>query len=150
MQVHVILYAEAIKWILSHMVNTNLIQRSSRGSDISTYHGNDMNSYYNMIKPNEYANTHLYVTWENINTKEIIKSRCQELARFCDRPSTIYPNRTLKKVCQVLIAMCCGLHVSKNEEIFKENRIFFLNSVFMRGKVFNWENIHSYEIQYVR
>lgn len=72
---------EAIEWILLHMASKNLVLSSESKNDIATYHPRDINYYYKMVRPREYTNTQLYATWKNLNTKDIIKSWCQEPAK---------------------------------------------------------------------
>lgn len=129
------------------MDNTNLVLHSEISKDISTYHSHNMNYYYKMVNPIEYANTHFYAAWENINTKEIIKYWFQDPARFRQRPSVVYLKRTLRMINQYLLKICCILHGKKNTKHFEENWIFLLNLVFTRGRVFNWKDILSYELR---
>lgn len=67
-------YVETIESTHSYMGNIDLVLCGENGSDISTHQPQYMHSYYKMLKPREYDNTQFYTTWENISTKEIIKS----------------------------------------------------------------------------
>jgi len=68
--------------------------------------------------------------------------------KFHHHPSVVYPTNILKDVYQYLISMCCWLHGCKNTEVFEENWIYMFNMVVTRGKILNWEDILSFELQH--
>lgn len=54
---------EAIEWFITHMDDFHLVLCSESGSDIATYYGDDMQTYYKMIKPTKYENDNFYMRW---------------------------------------------------------------------------------------
>jgi len=85
---------EAIQWILLDMDSKNLVLSNESGNEISTYHPHDIHSCYKMVTPKQFAHTQFYATWENVTTKEVIKSWCQDPVEFHQRPSPIYQSKS--------------------------------------------------------
>jgi len=126
----------------------HLVLQSESGGHLTTYYGEDMNTYYKMLKPIEYANDNFYMTWTHLDTSYVIKSWCREPTKFCDHPSAIYLTNILRDVYQFLIAMYYHLYGRKDAEVFEENHIYTLNIMVTHEINFNWEDIFPYALQY--
>jgi len=116
----VISHVEVIEWIITHMDDSHLVLRNESGGQLTTYYGDEIQTYYKMKRSTEYATNDFYTIWFDINTSDIIKSWCREPAKLLHCPSTIYLSMILRDVYQYLIVMCCRLHGQKNVEVFEE------------------------------
>jgi len=57
-----------------------------------------MQAYYKMQMPTKYDNNDFYARWDELDTSDIIKSKCQEPAKFHHHPSVVYLTSILKGV----------------------------------------------------
>lgn len=64
---------EVIEWIVTHMDDSQLVLCSESGKHLATYYGEDMQTYYKMLKPNKYANDSFYKIQDNLDTNNVIK-----------------------------------------------------------------------------
>lgn len=65
-------YADVIEWIVTHMDEYHLVLRSESGGHLTTYFGEDMKTYHNMLRPIEYENDNFNMRWDNLDTSDII------------------------------------------------------------------------------
>lgn len=114
-------YVEVIESIITHMDDSHHVLHSENGGQLTTYSGEGMQTYYKIVKPNEYANDKFYMRLETFNTSDIIKSWCWDPNMFFHHPSAVYPINILRDVFQYLITMYYQLYDHKNAEALKEN-----------------------------
>lgn len=119
--------AEAIEQIITHMDDSHLVLRTESGSHIATYYGEDMHTYYKMLKPNEYENENFYTRWATLDMTDVIKQLFQEPYNFFCHPSVIILKKILRDVYQCLMAMYYQIFQLKNFEVFQ--RIGYICSI---------------------
>jgi len=56
------------------MDDSHLVLHNESGGQLATYYGEDMQTYYKMLRHTEYANTNFYTKQDDLNTSDTIKS----------------------------------------------------------------------------
>lgn len=70
---------EVIEWIITHMDDSHLVLQSESGGHLTIYHGEDMQTYYKMLKPTEYVNDNFYRRYPTLETIDVIKHGVKSL-----------------------------------------------------------------------
>ena len=91
----IIPYAKLIEWIITYIYDSHLVICSKSGGHLSTYYGEGMKMYYKIFRPTKYANDDFYIRWVDLDTSNIIKSQCQEPAKFLHHPYVVYPTNII-------------------------------------------------------
>lgn len=80
------------------MEDSHFVLHSESGNQLTTYNGEDMQTYYNMLRPTKYENNDFYIRWVDLNTSDIINYWCREPAKFHHDLSIVYTTRIHKDV----------------------------------------------------
>lgn len=103
------------------MDDSHIVLWNESGGQLTTYIGGDMQTYYKMFKPTEYANDEVYTRVETLDTTDVIKTWRWEPSMFFHHPSIADLTKIHIDVYQYFIAMYYGLYGLKNDEVFQSN-----------------------------
>lgn len=71
--------------------------------------------------------SHIYAITSYLNTKDVIKTWVKEPSKFYQTPNNTYKNKSLRKMFQYFIILCCWIYGQRRIETFLEGWVYLLH-----------------------
>ena len=138
---------DVIKWILQGLDTKSMALNNFSGQQLASYQPHEIHLIHNLPKPEEHLDSRLYVSWSYLNAKEVNKSWWKKLMKFCQNPNSTYKTKSRIIVYHYLMVMCCRVYGQRSIESFPKGWIYMLYLIITEGKIFNWSNLLSQQLQ---
>ncbi len=136
-----------IHWIISHTDLEMITLSSVSGMEIATIRAYDYEHMYHMSNPMITMETPFSIPRSNVNSRDILKNRVKELAKFMMTPNHVYKMKILRKAYQYLVMFSCLLYGQDNMKTFPKSWVIALEQLDSEGKACNWSNMLAHTLK---